>query len=131
MRHGLDAFGDDELTALLNDLPIGQDVATLEDELGAPLGDLTSFTVVADLPAGDISSTGDPTVDDVGNRQVFRWERSLGDPPAELRARTGEVDWLVLALAVLSLFAFLALVILMLRRLMARRRPMTVATSED
>lgn len=124
---GIEAFGDDELTALLNDLPIGQDVATLEEELGAPLTDLTSFTVVADLPAGDVTSTGDPEITEPEGRRVFRWEAALGDPARDLRGQTREVDWLVLGLAALAVVAGLVLLAVLLRRLAARRRPTTTS----
>ena len=116
------------LTELLAGLPIGQDVATLEEELGAPLADLTSFAVVVDLPAGDVSTSGEPQVSEPDGRRVFRWEGSLGDPPVELRAQTREVDWLVIGLAGLALVTGLTLMILLLRRLAARRRPTTIAT---
>jgi hypothetical protein len=125
---GIEAFGDAQLTELLAGLPIGQDVATLEEELGAPLADLTSFAVVVDLPAGDVSTSGDPQVSDPDGRRVFRWEGSLGDPPVELRAQTREVDWLVIGLAGLALVTGLTLMILLLRRLAARRRPTAIAT---
>lgn len=124
---GIEGFGDAELTELLAGLPIGQDVAALEEELGAPLADLTSFAVVADLPAGDVSSEGDPEVTDLDGRTVFRWEGSLGDPPVELRAQTREVDWLVIGLGGLAVVTGLALIILLLRRVATRRRPTAVA----
>jgi hypothetical protein len=124
---GIEAFSDPALSALLNDLPIGQDVATLEEELGAPLADLTSFAIVVDLPAGDVSSSGDPTIDESGERHVFRWEASLGDGPVDLRAQTGEINWAAIGLGVLALAAGLVLVVLLLHRLVARRRPMTAA----
>jgi len=124
---GIEAFGDDELTALLNDLPIGQDVAALEEDLGAPLADLTSFTVIADLPAGDVSSAGDPDIVETDDRVVFEWAGSLGDPSRELRAQTRVVDWLVIGLAVLAIVTGLILVVMLLRRALARRRPTAVA----
>ena len=123
---GIEAFGDDELTALLNDLPIGQNVAALEEELGAPLADLTSFTVVADLPAGDISSAGDPAIVETDDRVVFEWAGSLGDPGRELRAQTREVDWSVIGLALLAILTGLILVVMLLHRALVRRRPTTV-----
>lgn len=128
---GIEAFGDEELTALLNGLPIGQDVATLEEELGAPLEDLTSFTVVVELPEGEVSTSGDPEVTEPEGRRVFRWEAALGDPPRDLRAETSETDWLVLGLAALAVVAGLALAALLLRRLRARRRSTTVADGHD
>ncbi|MEL7209869.1 MAG: hypothetical protein AAGK32_16820, partial [Actinomycetota bacterium] len=106
---GIESFSDDDLAALLNDLPIGQDVAALEERLGAPLRDLTSFTVVAELPAGDATTEGDPAVSESADRQSFTWEVALGDPPTDLRARTREVDWVVLGLAALALVLLVVL----------------------
>jgi LPXTG-motif cell wall-anchored protein len=124
---GIEAFGDDELTALLDDRPIGQDVTTLEEELGAPLRELTSLAVVADLPAGDVSSSGRPEITETEDRRVFRWEAALGDPATRLRAQTGETDWLVLGLAALAIGAGLLLLVLLLVRRRARRRATATA----
>jgi hypothetical protein len=128
---GIEAFSDPDLASLLNDLPIGQDVAALEEELGAPLADLTSFAVVVDLPAGDESSAGDPAVEERGERRVFRWEGSLGDRPVDLRAQTSEVNWTAIGLAALAVVTGLALMVLLLRRLAARRRPLAAANGSD
>ena len=128
---GIEAFSDPDLAALLNDLPIGQDVETLEEELGAPLAELTSFAVVVDLPAGDVSSAGGPDIDERDDRRVFRWEASLGDGPVDLRAQTGEVNWTAIALAALALVTGLTLIVLLLRRLVARRRPLVAADAAE
>jgi hypothetical protein len=119
---GIEAFGDEELTAVLNDLPIGQDVAALEEELGAPLADLTSFTVVAELPAGEVTASGDPEVTETETSRVFRWEGSLGDPARDLGAGTEETDWAVIGLGALAVVAALALAVLIVVRLVGRRR---------
>ena len=119
---GIEAFGDDELTELLDGLPIGQNVEALEEELGAPLAELTSFAVVVGLPEGEVSTTGDPQVAEPEGRRVFRWEGTLGDPPRALEARTRQVDWLVLALAAVSVLAALILALVLLRRRVKRRR---------
>jgi hypothetical protein len=119
---GIETFSDADLTDLLNDLPIGQDVATLEEELGAPLSELTSFTVVVDLPAGDVSTAGDPEVTETENRRVFTWQGALGDQPVELAAETSELDWRPFALAAVAVLAGLLLLVTLLRRAWRRLR---------
>ena len=125
---GVEAFGDDALTELLNGLPIGQDVATLEEELGAPLAELTSFTVEVELPDGEVSSAGGPEISEGEGPKVFHWESALGDPARDLQAQTRRIDWLVLGLAALAAVVGLILVVLLFRRARKRRRPLMVAT---
>jgi hypothetical protein len=120
---GIETFSDDDLTDLLGGLPIGQDVAALEEELGAPLSELTSFTVVVDLPTGDVSTAGDPELAETENRRVFTWEGALGDQPVELGAETSELDWRPFALAAVAVGAGLVLLVILIRRPWRRRGP--------
>lgn len=81
---GLEGFGDDDLAALLDGEPLGEDVAAIEARLGEPLDTVFGLQVAVDLP-GDVSSNA-PTE---GGRAVWQARLSQG-APLELRAESTE-----------------------------------------
>ena len=86
LSRGIATFSDRQLTRLLDGFPIGQDQAALEEELGAPLSDLTSFTFEVVLPDGS-------------EPQTSTWEAHLGDEPTAMAASTEERNLLAFGLA--------------------------------
>jgi len=109
LSRGIATFSDRQLAQLLDGFPIGQDEAALEEELGAPLRDLTSFTFEVVLPDGDRTST-------------TTYEARLGDEPVEMAAATEERNLKVFALAAGAAAALLLLVLVLLWRLIRRNR---------
>jgi putative hydrolase of the HAD superfamily len=60
---GAEQFGDDQLATLLGGRPLGRDVATLEQEIGATLADSTGLTLRVTLP-GDTAQQWSFRLDD-------------------------------------------------------------------
>jgi hypothetical protein len=107
---GLEAFGDEGLAAALEGEVLGQDAATIEEELGRPLAEMFSLEISADLP-GDSTATV--------------WAPALGGQPVEMAA-TGTVrDWWVVALAAVAVACGVGLVVLLLARVLQRGRAPT------
>ena len=109
LSRGLRTFSDRQLTQLLDGLPIGQDPAVLEAELGAPVRDLTSFTFEVVLPDGS-------------GTQVTTYEAGLGEEPVAMAAGTEERNTLVFGLAAGAAAALLLFVLVLLWRLARRNR---------
>ena len=49
---GAERFGDEQLAALLGGRPLGRDVATIEQQAGAPVADTTGLGLTVVLPGG-------------------------------------------------------------------------------
>lgn len=124
LTDGLDTFTDDELSALLEDPPLGVDRATLEAEIGTTLEEAVSVRVVVRVP---------------GNGDGETVEVALGDQAAVDASATEEnraaqlLGWVRLALlALLGLSLVLAAVNWLLdrryERLQPQRRPTSVAS---
>ena len=109
LSRGIATFSDRQLTRLLDGFPIGQDQAALEEELGAPLSDLTSFTFEVVLPDGS-------------ETQTSTWEAQLGDEPTAMAASTEERNLLAFGLAAGAVLAVLLLVAVLLWRLIRRNK---------
>lgn len=112
---GVETFSDDDLADLLLGLPIGRGVEALEDDLGAPLSELTSFEMVVLLPEGDRVAR-------------FSQEAVLGEAPIVMTAATSETEpWAIglrwAAIAAVALLGLLLLVRLVkwIRRRLAGR----------
>ena len=109
LSRGIATFSDRPLTQLLDGFPVGQDVEALEEELGAPLSELTSFTFEIVLPEGEDTLT-------------FTYETTLGSPPVLMSASTEERNWQVFGLAAGAVVALLLLLVVLLVRLVRRAR---------
>jgi hypothetical protein len=111
LSRGIATFSDRQLTQLLDGLPIGQDQAELEAELGSPLRELSSFTFEVVLPDGS-------------ETQTSTWEAQLDDDPVAMAASTEERNLLVFGLAAGAALAIVLLVLVLLWRLIRRdKRP--------
>jgi hypothetical protein len=104
---GLEAFSDEALATALDGVPLGEDVAAIEERIGAPLDEAFSLQVAVRLP-GALSSTNAPTR--AGESAV--WEPRLSDQgPVYLTAESEVVrsrSVVFLAGAVLAAVAALA-----------------------
>jgi hypothetical protein len=109
LSRGIATFSDRQLTRLLDGFPIGQDQAALEEELGAPLSELTSFTFEVVLPDGS-------------ETQTSTWDAHLGDEPTVMAASTEERNLLAFGLAAGAALAVLLLVVVLLWRLIRRNK---------
>jgi hypothetical protein len=109
LSRGIRTFSDRQLTRLLDGFPIGQDQAELEEDLGDPLSELSSFTFEIGLPDGDETVTSS-------------WEAALGDDPVEMAASTEERNLLAFGLAAGAVAALVLLVLVLLWRLLRRNR---------
>ena len=109
LSRGIATFSDRQLTQLLDGFPVGQDVEALEEELGAPLSELTSFTFEIVLPEGEDTRT-------------FTYEATLGSPPVVMSASTEERNRQVFGLAAGAVVALLLLLVVLLVRLIRRAR---------
>lgn len=103
---GLEAFGDERLSALLDGEPLGEDVAAIEERIGVPLREAFTFRFAVQLPGGGTGS----------------WEVPLGGEPVALAASSSTVRAGSVALAALAGLAAVAAAAVVLgpRR---RRRP--------
>ncbi|MCI0347230.1 MAG: hypothetical protein L0221_17600 [Chloroflexi bacterium] len=121
---GLEAFGDDALTEALDGVPLGEDVAAIEEQFGATIDRLIGVRVAVRMP-GAVESNAPGRAE---NGAV--WRPSFADEgPTILHAesqqwRVGTLVWAgVGALAALALVLFLlVLVASRLRRGRAHRR---------
>lgn len=101
---GLEAFGDEDLAAVLDGEPLGEDVAAIEERIGRAIDEAFTFRVAVRLP-GDLGSTNAPTR--AGNGAVWQPRLSEGGP-IELRASSETVrvrSIVLVAVAVLSVVA--------------------------
>lgn len=104
---GLEAFGDEALAEALDGEPLGEDVAAIEERIGAAIDETFTFRVAVRMP-GDLSSSNAPTEADNG----AVWEPRLSESgPVELLAesesvRTGSI--VLVAVAVLAALAAVA-----------------------
>jgi hypothetical protein len=102
---GLEAFGDDELAAVLDGEPLGEDAAAIEEGAGVPLSEAVTVEITADL-------AGESTV----------WAPRLGDAPLAMDAQTTEPDVPVLVLAAVAVAAMVALAAVLVVRAVRSRR---------
>ena len=105
---GVNAFAEEELTALLNGEPFGGNVAQLEEATGAPLDEQFSLTLTVELPGG--SET---------------WELAPGSEATDLALSTSEIrplPWLLAVLAVAAIILAFLLAMTRLTRWVSRRR---------
>jgi hypothetical protein len=101
---GLEAFGDDALAAALDGEPLGEDIAAIEERIGAAIDEAFSIRVAVRLP-GDLGSTNAPTRAENG----AVWEPRLSEPGAiELRAESEVVRTRTIVLTVLAVLALVA-----------------------
>jgi hypothetical protein len=119
---GLEAFGDDALTAALDGEPLGESVEAIEQRIGQAIDDAFTFRVAVGLP-GEVSSNA-PTA--ASNGAV--WEPRLSEARAITLAASSEVvrtrSIVFVALAVVGVVGALTVgAVLPLRR--ARRRRAT------
>ena len=105
-RGGIEAFADEELSAALDGEPLGEDVAAIEERIGAAIDEVFTFRVAVRLP-GDVESNA-PTQAENG----AIWRPTLAEPgPIELRASSELVRWRTYAfIAVAAVAAIAALV---------------------
>lgn len=115
---GLEAFGDDALAAVLDGEPIGEDEAEIERRFGAPLADMFSLVVRADLP-GSVEGNG---AGDDGTS----WAPSLGGSPVAMEATAHQRDRAALVLVVVGVLSALGLVVVVVGRSL-RARSVAVA----
>lgn len=117
---GAEAFGDDQLAALLGGRPIGRDVASLEQEIGTSLADATSLGLRVALPGGTTE------------QWTFRLDQPAAAPVAaeSTVTRSSVLLWSLVAIAAAGLFVLLLLVWVLRarRRRRVRRRRRTRAT---
>jgi hypothetical protein len=102
---GLEAFGDEGLSTLLEGEPLGEDQAAIEARIGRPLSEAFKFTVTARLPGGEKS-----------------WSPKLGDPPLDMAADSTVFRWPELLLAVVAALSLIALVLVLVARSLRGRR---------
>lgn len=114
---GIEAFSDQELTQLLDGEPLGQDVATIEQQIGESLDRVFHFQVAVQLP-GSVSSNAPG---EASNGAV--WTPQLSDSaPQELHATSRSWHTSTLAWTAAAVVAGLALVVVLLVRLVRSAR---------
>lgn len=107
---GLERFGDDALAAALDGEPLGEDIAAIEERIGAAIDEAFTFRVAVRLP-GDLTASNAPT--EAANGAV--WQPRLSEAgPIELSAesevaRTGTI--VLVVVAVLALLAAVAVLV--------------------
>lgn len=115
---GLEAFGDEALADALDGEPLGEDVAAIEERIGAAIDETFTFRVAVRLP-GDLRSSNAPT--EAGNGAV--WEPRLSEGgPVELVAGSESVRTGSIALVALAGLAGLAAVAVLVGVPWRRRR---------
>ena len=101
---GLEAFGDEALAAALDGEPLGEDVAAIEERIGAAIDEAFTFRVAVRLP-GDVTSSNAPTTADNG----AVWEPRLSEAgPIELVAASEVTRTTTIVLLVLAAVAAVA-----------------------
>lgn len=120
LSEGVEGFSDEALAELLVGLPVGRDVEALEDELGAPLSELTSFELVVLLPDGERTERVAQAVE-------------LGEDPVVVTAATSETEPWAAGLRWGAIAAAALLVVLLVFRLVKwlRRRRQDDDTDDD
>ena len=111
---GLEAFGDAGLAGLLDGEPLGEDAATIEQRLGAPLADAFTFDLSVTLPGSLDAGTGE----DRAGQAI--WSPRLGDPAVDLSASSTERRTPVFVLAGVAVVSAVAVVVLLVVRLVRR-----------
>jgi hypothetical protein len=87
-RGGLEAFADESLSQVLEGEPLGEDVAAIEERIGAAIDEVFTFRVAVRLP-GEVESNA-PT--QAGNGAV--WRPTLAEPgPIHLDASSEVIRW--------------------------------------
>jgi hypothetical protein len=120
---GIERFGDDALAEALDGEPLGEDVAAIEERIGAAIDEAFTFRVAVRLP-GDVTGSNAPT--EAENGAV--WEPRLSEEgPIELTAESEVTRTGSIALVVLAVLAGIAAVLVVAgfpwrRRRKARRR---------
>ena len=114
---GLSTFSDEDLDAVLGGEALGQDQASLEQQLGEPLSDTIAVTFTAQLPDGEFTANGERD----GRAIAASWHADLGDEPVAMAAESSERDTKVLTLAAVSAGALVALLLLLVVRLIRGR----------
>jgi hypothetical protein len=114
---GLESFSDSELAAQLDGKPLGDDLKAIEERAGQPLDTAFQFHVVVQLP-GKLTSNAPVQA---GNGAV--WQPKLSDTePVKLTASSTDMRWLTVIATAVAVVAGLAVVVLVVVRLFARRR---------
>lgn len=103
---GLETFGDEALAEALDGEPLGEDVAAIEERIGAAIDEAFRFRVAVVLP-GDLQSTNAPT--EASNGAV--WEPRLSEEGAiDLHATSRVVRTSTIALTAAAAAAGVAAV---------------------
>jgi hypothetical protein len=110
---GLEAFGDEALAAVLDGDPLGEDAAEIERRLGAPLSEMFSLVVRADLP-GSVEGNG-------SGGDGASWAPALGGPPVPMEATARERDVAALVLVAVGVLSALGLVAVVVGRSLSAR----------
>lgn len=129
---GVEAFADPEVASALDGLPFGQDLAVLEEELGAPIGSFVGLELEVTLP-GEPGDEGEPADD------AATWSTDLaadGPVPVLSTSEAWRLQPLLLAGAAALLVLLLVLLVLVKlivtwRRRRRRRRAARTARREQ
>jgi hypothetical protein len=128
LRDGIEAFGDDDLAAELDGLPIGRSVEALQFELGEPLDEVLRLAVEVRLPGSgrEIATTeGDATDGHAAEVTAAGgvWRVPLGEGPVRVEVSSSERRTPVLVwFGVGALLATVLVVLLLVRGALAVRR---------
>jgi hypothetical protein len=115
---GLEAFGDEGLSEVLDGEPLGEDVLAIEERIGQAIDQAFTFRVAVRLP-GDLRSSNAPT--EAANGAV--WEPRLTEGgPIELVAASESTRTRTLVLTAVAVVAALAAVIVLVVPRRRRRR---------
>jgi hypothetical protein len=108
-RGGIESFADEALTTALDGEPLGEDVAAIEERIGAAIDEVFTFRVAVRLP-GDVESNA-PTQADNG----AVWRPTLAEPgPINLVASSEVVRWRTYASVAVAVAAAIAAVVVAL-----------------
>lgn len=115
---GLERFGDDALAESLGGEPLGEDVAAIEERIGAAIDSVFGFEVAVRLP-GELTRSNAPT--EAANGAV--WEPRLSEAgPVELVAESETVRLRSIVLAALAVLAVVAAAVVLVVSRLHRRR---------
>jgi len=117
-RGGIEAFADEELSTALDGEPLGEDVAAIEQRIGAAIDEVFTFRVAVRLP-GDVESNA-PTQAENG----AIWRPTLAEPgPIDLHASSEVVRWRTYAFIAVAAVAGIAALVVVVFGLRRRRHP--------
>ena len=124
---GFERFGDEALAAALDGEPLGEDIAAIEERIGAAIDDAFQLRVAVRLP-GDVTSTNAPTEADNG----AVWQPRLSEPGVvEMRAESEVVRTGTIALVAVAAVAAVAALAVAVGFPWRRRRRRQRAAASD